>query len=74
MVCRTALLAQAVGAVGEHDRRDAEPVHRLGVPEIRARHERRLLGEGHPRAARIDGRILAIPVLSGVYIGHVVLV
>src|SRR5215208_6012588 len=37
------LLAQPVGAVGDHDRRDAEALHRRGVPEVGAQAQRRLL-------------------------------
>jgi hypothetical protein len=40
------LLAESVRAVGHHDRRDAEPVHRRRVPEVGAQAQRRLLLQG----------------------------
>jgi len=40
------LLAQPVGTVGHHDRRDAEPLHRRRVPEVGAQAQRRLLLQG----------------------------
>src|SRR6185437_2563347 len=40
------LLAQPVRAVGDHDRRYAEPWYRCGVPEIRAQTQGRLLVQG----------------------------
>ena len=41
------LLAQAVGAVGHHRGRDAQALHRLGVPEVRAGAQAGLFLEGH---------------------------
>ena len=41
------LLAQAVGAVGDHRGRNAQALHRLGVPEVRAGTQPGLLLKGH---------------------------
>ena len=41
-----ALLAQPVRAVGDHHRRDPQPLHRRRVPEVRADAQRGLLLEG----------------------------
>ena len=54
-----ALLAHAVGTVGEHDRRQADALHGLGRPEARTAGQRRLLLErevGHDvGGAPVDG-------------------
>ncbi len=47
MVCALILLAKAVRAVADHNLRNAETLHRLGVPEIAAGEKSRLLFQRH---------------------------